>query len=149
MASPTSYRERLAPPLWLLVVLLLIVPAVLAVFLPISLAWGAVVAVAVYALVVAILWLSSPVVEVADGSLRAGRARIEVVHLGAAEPLEADAAREAMRTGWDAAAHHVTVPWTRALVRASVVDEADPTTAWLVSTRRPAALAAAIEAARP
>lgn len=148
MDSPAPYRERLAPSWWLPLALLLIVPAVLAVFLPISLEWGAVVAVVVYAAALAALWLSAPVIAVDGGELRAGRARIGVEHLGEPEALEGDAAREAMRTGWDARAHHVTVAWTRSLVRVPVEDPADPTSSWVVSSRRPHALAAAIEAAR-
>jgi hypothetical protein len=148
METAPSYRERLVPPWWMLLVLLLIVPAVLLVFLPVNAQVGTALAIGLYLAVVAILWLGAPVVEVRDGVLRAGRARIEVLHLATAEPKLGDAARAEMRSDWDPDAHHVISPWTRSLVRAAVVDPSDPTPAWLVSSRRPERLAAAIEAAR-
>ncbi|MCR8669953.1 DUF3093 domain-containing protein [Agrococcus sp. HG114] len=148
METAPTHRERLVPPWWLLLVLLLIVPAVLLVFLPIDVQAGIAIAVALYVGVVALLWLGAPVVELRDGILRAGRARIPVEHLGEPQVLGGDAATSALRGGWDPDEHHVVSPWTRALVRAAVVDPEDPTPAWLISSRRPERLAAAIEAAR-
>lgn len=148
METAPSYRERLTPPWWMLLLLMLIAPASLLVFLPINPQVGVGVAIALYAGAVALLWLGAPVVAVQDGQLRAGRACIDIRHLGTARPLLGDDAREAMRAGWDPAAHHVVSPWTRSLVRASVDDPEDPTTAWLISSRRPEALVTAIEEAR-
>lgn len=148
METAPSYRERLLPPWWLLLLLLLIVPAVLLVFLPVDAQLGVALAIGMYVAVVALLWLGAPVVEVREGMLRAGRARIEVAHLGTAVPKSGDAARAEMRSDWDPDAHHVISPWTRSLVTAEVVDPQDPTPAWVVSSRRPERLAAAIEAAR-
>jgi len=85
---------------------------------------------------------------VRDGVLRAGRARIGVADLGSPDALQGDDARAALRAGWDPADHHVVSPWTRGLVRVSVTDASDPTPAWVVSTRRPEQLAAAIAAAQ-
>ncbi|MFA4841538.1 MAG: DUF3093 domain-containing protein [Agrococcus sp.] len=148
MNPAPSYRERLAPPWWMLLLLLLIAPAALLVFLPIDIGVGIAVAVGLYAIIVAALWLSAPVVQVQDGVLRAGRARIDAVHLGAADALEGAEATAAMRAGWDPTDHHVTSPWMKSLVRVAVVDPADPTGAWVISSRRPQRLAAAIEDAR-
>lgn len=148
MDPAVSHRERLVPPWWLLLVLLLIVPASLLVFLPVSLEVGIGVAVVLYAGIVLTLWLSAPVVELRDGVLRAGRARIGVADLGSADALQGSEAKAAMRAEWDPADHHVISPWTKALVRVAVTDPADPTPAWLVSSRRPEALAAAIAAAQ-
>ncbi|WP_425846642.1 DUF3093 domain-containing protein [Agrococcus sp. TSP3-2-1] len=148
METAPSYRERLVPPWWLPLVLLLIVPAVLLVFLPVNLQVGVAVAIVLYVAVVALLWLSAPVVAVEGAELRAGRARIPVAQLGSPEVLLGDAAQAALRAGWDPADHHVVSPWTRALLRVAVEDPEDPTPAWLISSRRPEALAAAIEAAR-
>ncbi|WP_306231158.1 DUF3093 domain-containing protein [Agrococcus beijingensis] len=148
METAPSYRERLAPPWWLLLVLLLIVPAVLLVFLPVNPQVGVALAIGIYLAVVALLWLAAPVVEVQGGTLRAGRARIEVEHLGTAEPKLGDDAKAQMRAGWQPDAHHVISPWTRTLVHVPVADPSDPTPAWVISSRRPERLAAAIEAAR-
>ena len=48
----------------------------------------------------------------------------------------------------DPAGYHLIRGWVPAGVRAAVVDPDDPTPYWFVATRRPAELAAAIEAAR-
>ncbi|WP_347757266.1 DUF3093 family protein [Agrococcus sp. ProA11] len=143
-----SYRERLVPPWWLLLLLLLIVPASLLVFLPVSIEMGIAVAAVLYGAIALALWLAAPTIELRDGSLRAGRARIPVSELGTAEALEGADAQAAMRAAWDPADHHVISPWTKSLVRVPVTDPADATPAWLVSSRRPKALAAAIAAAQ-
>ncbi|WP_413319782.1 DUF3093 domain-containing protein [Agrococcus sp. 1P02AA] len=148
MESAPSHRERLVPSWWLPLVLLLLVPASLLVFLPVGMEVGVGVAAVLYAAIMLALWFGAPVVELRDGVLRAGRARIGVDDLGEADALEGAAARTAMRSGWDPAAHHVISPWTTSLVRVPVTDAADPTPSWVVSTRRPRQLAAAISAAQ-
>lgn len=105
-------------------------------------------AIVLYGGIVAALLIGAPVLEVRAGELRAGRAHIDVDDLGEPVALDGDAARAALRAGWDPADHHVISPWTRAVVRVAVTDEQDPTPAWVVSTRRPRELAAAITAAQ-
>ncbi|SFS18918.1 Protein of unknown function [Agrococcus baldri] len=148
MESVPSHRERLVPPWWLLAVLLLIVPAALLVFLPVSIVTGIIVAVGLYTAIVLALWLGAPRIELRDGQLRAGKARIGVHELGTADALLGPDAKVALRAGWDPADHHVVSPWITSLVRVPVIDEEDPTPAWVMSTRRPERLAAAIEAAQ-
>lgn len=148
MTSAPSFRERLVPPWWMLLLLLLIVPASLLVFLPVDPRVGVGVAVGLYVAIVAVLWLAAPVVELQGGVLRAGRARIDVAHLGASEALEGPDATAAMRAGWEPSDHHVISPWTTSLVRVAVDDPTDPTGAWVISSRRPRALARSIEAAQ-
>lgn len=148
MESAPSHRERLLPPWWMLLVLLLIAPAALLVFLPVNPWIGAAVAAVLYAAIVAALWLGAPIVELRDGVLRAGRARISVAELGAAEGLVGADAKQALRAGWNPADHHVVSPWISSLVQVPVTDDSDPTPSWVVSTRRPRALVAAIAAAQ-
>lgn len=142
------HRERVLPPWWLYVVCALVVPASILVFLPIEPAWGVAVGVVLLAGSAAVLVARAPVVEVADGTLRAGQARIPVAALGEAAALDRAASRAALGTGFDARAYLCTVPWVRTLVRVDVADELDPTSAWLISSRRGAQLVAAIEAER-
>ena len=106
--------------------------------------WALVTALLTVALVAAALAASSPRVAVEDGQLRAGRASIPLDQLGAAEALDAAAMRRAMGPELDARAHLVTRGWVRTGVRVAVADPADPTPYWLVSTRRPRELAAAL-----
>lgn len=146
MESAPSHRERLVPPWWMFAVLLLIVPAALLVFLPVSIVTGMIVAIGLYTAIALALWLGAPSIELRDGQLRAGRARISVHELGTADALLGSEAKVALRSGWDPSDHHVVSPWTAALVRVPVIDEEDPTPAWVMSTRRPERLVAAIEA---
>jgi hypothetical protein len=142
------YRERLVPGPGTIAACLLLLPAVLLVLLPISRIAGATAAVAVTAAVIALLVARSPVVAVQDGMLQAGRARIEVELTGTPEPLRGDDARTARGTGLDARAWIVLRGWIDGVVRVPLLDPADPAPYWLVSTRHPEELAAALERAR-
>ncbi len=112
---------------------------------------GAVVAVAV---VVALL-VTSPLVVVDLGDpelgespvLHAGQAHIGVEHLGRTEVLDADAKRAAMGTEADARAYVCHRSWVPEAVRVEVVDPRDPVPYWLIASRRPAELAAALRRA--
>jgi hypothetical protein len=83
---------------------------------------------------------------VADGEFRAARAHIELAHLGPAEVLDPEATRQAMGPGADARAFLVIRPYLKRSVRVGVIDPADPTPYWLVGSRHPDALAAALNA---
>lgn len=87
-------------------------------------------------------------VVVADGMLTAGRARIEVHHLGAPEPLDADQARRAAGVEADARAYLLLRPYLDRAVKVPVLDPADPTPYWLIGSREPEALVAALVTAR-
>ena len=95
-----------------------------------------------------VLVRSSAPVRVEGGDLVAGRARIPVALLGPVEVLDAEAARRVRGPESDPAAYHLIRGWVSGGVRAAVRDEADPTPYWFVASRTPAALAAAIEAAK-
>ncbi|MGC5166429.1 DUF3093 family protein [Luteimicrobium sp. DT211] len=108
---------------------------------------------AVAAVVLAVvLWAASPVVAVGPGPdgapwLWAGRARIPVALLAAPRALDAAALRAELGPGSDARTFACLRPWVRAAVHVRVVDPEDPTPGWLVGSRRPAELEAALLAA--
>lgn len=83
-------------------------------------------------------------IEVGDGELRAGRARIDVAHLGAVTALDADATRMLAGVDADARAYLLLRPYLKRAVRVDIADPTDPAPYWLLSTRRPDQLAAAI-----
>lgn len=143
-----DYRERLWPTPWIYIVSLLLVPASILVLAPVSLPAGIVTGIVLYLAVVGALSFTAPVIEIADGRLRAGRAEIGVHELGEAVPAGPDAARLELGTGLDARAFLVIRGWIRSVVRIPVADPADPTPYWLVSSRRPNELAAAINGSR-
>lgn len=95
-----------------------------------------------------LLLLGSAQVVVADGELRAGRARIPLELLGPAEPLDKEETRRVHGVDADVRAFHVTRPYIHRSVRIPVEDPADPTPYWLVSTRHPQRLAEALREER-
>jgi hypothetical protein len=100
---------------------------------------------------VGLLWWTSPVVSVGPGPdgtqvLRAGRATIPVALLADAVALDRSAMTAALGPTLDARAYVCLRAWARTGARISLDDPADPTPYWLVSTRRPAALVAALAA---
>jgi hypothetical protein len=110
---------------------------------PDAVAWSAT---AVLVVLMAGLFLTygSPRVEVEDGWLRAGRARIAGEFVAGAEPLDPEATRRVAGREADARAYLLLRPYLRRAVRVTVRDERDPTPYWLLSTRDPEHLAAAI-----
>ncbi len=141
---PNSFRERLWPGWWVFLATALVIPASLLVFLPISSAAGIAVAIVLYGAIVIALLATTPVIEVTDGMLRVGRARIERSFVGAVTAHTGSDAVAERGTRLDARAWLVLRGWISGVVRIEITDEADPTPYWLVSTRRPEELAAAL-----
>ena len=126
----------------------LVIPASLIVFAPISLPAGVATAIVLTAGSLALLLGSAPTITVDDGELRAGRARIPARLLGDVALARGTEARHERGPGLDARAHLLLRGWVDPVARVAVVDPADPTPYWLLSTRHPDELAAAIEAAK-
>lgn len=143
-----DYRERLWPTPWIYIVSLLLIPASILVLAPVSLPAGIVTGVVLYLAVVGALSFTAPVIEIVDGRLRAGRAEIDLSEVGEAVAAGEAAARLELGTGLDARAFLVIRGWIRKVVRIPIEDPADPTPYWLVSSRRPDELAAAINRSR-
>jgi len=89
------------------------------------------------------------VTDGADPGLRAGRAFLEAWHVGEVTELDREASRQALGPGSDARAYLAHRGWIHTAVRVRVLDQEDPTPYWLISTRRPAELAAALVSVRP
>jgi hypothetical protein len=143
--SPT-YDERLGVPLrWWALVTMFLASVLLAflVALPAAVAFGAVglMVVGVGAL---FLGYGSAHVSVSDGEFIAGSARIPARFLAAPAALDADATKRAMGVEANARAYLVVRPYLKRSVKVAVVDPADPTPYWLVSSRHPQRLAAAL-----
>lgn len=148
--QPADYAERLSVPLrWWVQSVMLLATFWLAFVVAIPGAFPWVLSGALGALLVlALVSYGSARLGVADGELRAGRAHIGLEHLGPAEALDADATRLALGADADARAFLVVRPYLKRAVKVPVVDPADPTPYWLVSSRHPEALARALDAGR-
>lgn len=146
--EPMTYRERLWPAPWIFLATALVIPASLLVFLPISPAAGWIVAFALYGAIVLILLLTTPTVEVADGELHAGRARLPLSVVASVRAARgADAVHE-RGVGLHADAWLLIRGWVPDVVRVELDDPSDPTPYWIISSRHADALAAAISARR-
>ena len=145
-ATPASYTERLSVPLrWWVQGTMLVATFWLAfiVSTPAAVAWSAT-AVLLLVMVGVLVGYGAPRVEVGDGRLRAGRARIPGEFLGAVEALDAAETRRVAGRDADVRAYLLLRPYLKRSVKVSVRDVRDPTPYWLVSTRDPEQLAAAI-----
>ncbi len=144
--APPIFRERLGVPLrWWVQGTMLVASLWLALVVatPGLVAWSATL-VALLVLGGLLISYGRVVVEVDATSLRAGRASIDGVHLGGAEALDGDATRLLAGRDADVRAHLVMRPYRSRSVRVEVLDPRDPAPYWLISTRRPEELAAAV-----
>jgi len=144
-----TYDERLTAPagLWVLgwVLALMLGLAFWAALGPVA---GLLAVVLPGAVATVVLVRAAAVVRVEDGQLFAGPARIPVTALGPVRALDPEQARRVRGPESDPAGYHLIRGWVPAGILAPVDDPADRTPYWFVATRRPAALAAAIEDAR-
>jgi hypothetical protein len=141
-----QYSERLTPSLATLAGLALIAPALFLVFFLINLWLALVAGILSYLLIVAVLIGTAPVLSVADGSFRAGRAVIPLSIIGGATAFTGNGAFLQRGASLDARAWLCLRGWIDPVVRIELTDPEDPTPYWLVSTRRPAQLIAALTA---
>src|SRR5690606_22497955 len=146
--SPAGHRERLWPSPWLLIALLLLLPAVTMVVIPINDSVAVPTAVAVYLIITGTLTLMSPVIELSGGELRAGSARIPASALEEVERLGDAALRRVLGSEADARAYLDVRGYNHRGLRIEMVDAEEPKRFWLLTSRRPPPLAAAIEAAK-
>lgn len=142
------FRERLSVPVswWVLAVLLAV--ALLAAFgFYLGPVWGVGVAVVALAIAVGVFASAAIIITVDERELHVGRSVIEHRYLGPSVSLDADQAARRGGVEADARAHLVLRPYIRTAVEIALDDQADRVPYWLVSTRRPAELAAALAAA--
>jgi hypothetical protein len=154
-AAGLRYRERLTVPIvWWVLSGLFALSMLLAFGLFLGPVWGIASAVLSLAVAAGIFASAAVVVTVSDTEITVGRARLELGYLGAVTVLDAVQARSRRGPTADARAYLVLRPYVPTAVELTLDDSADPVPYWLVSTRRPRALAAALTdalatAARP
>ncbi|WP_228551518.1 DUF3093 domain-containing protein [Mumia zhuanghuii] len=149
-ADVPSYREHLSVPVswWFGAAgLALVVWWIFALATP---AWVALCAAVVVAVAVGfgLAQYGSAAVEVSNVHLRAGSARIPLVHCGDVAVLDAAETRALHGPQADARAFFLIRPYIHTSVRIEVLDPRDPTPYWLIGTRHPHELADALLARR-
>lgn len=150
MTTPPTetYREKLWPAPWLYIATALVMPASLLVLLPINAFVGLVTAIVLYAGCVLLLVGTSPVLQVTSTHFLAGRARLPLTAVGEVSSFEGEEAKLELGQRLDARSWLLIRGWIAPVVKVEILDEKDPTPFWVVSTRHPKAVVAAIEAAR-
>ncbi len=146
--SARGYRERLSPSLWVLAGAAVCAPMVMLVLVPAGAVIALVAGIAVAVVLVAVLILAAPVVTVEGTTLRAGRAHIDVSYLGDPEVLLGEDARMARGPQLSARSWHLLRGGIDGLLVVPVTDQDDPTPSWVISSRTPDRLAAAIRRAQ-
>jgi len=148
VSQTPTYSERLGVPLrWWVQGTMLVATLWLAVVvaLPAVAAW-VITAVAMAVLSIGLWAYGAARIVVDAGMFRAGRAHIDVAHLGTATPLDAGQTRRIAGMDADARAYLLLRPYLKRAVRVEITDPADPAPYWLVSTRHPEELAGALGA---
>lgn len=141
------YRERLLPSLGFFFAWLLVIPAVWLIMLPINADIGIPVAIGAYVLAAGIFIVLSPKIVVRAGELLAGHATIPVNFIGSVEALGSEALRLAIGQEADARNYLVVRGWIHVGLKLEITDESDPTPYWIITSRKPLALADAISKA--
>lgn len=146
------FEERLRVPLrWWVQATMFVASLWLAfiVAMPVGKAWVAWAATAVLAGLVVALFVGygSARVAVAGGVLHAGRANIPVALLAGPVAHDKETTRRLAGVDANTRAYLLLRPYLKRSVQVTVADPADPVPYWLVSTRRPDALVAALTAA--
>ena len=145
-SPPAPYRERLTAPAgwWLAIAALAVVLGwlLLVVFGP-TVAMAAAVATAVVAGAALARWAGLRIAA-GPGWLRAGDAHLERPDLGPVTALSGEAWQAALREHTGPTSFWLTRPWVRSGLLVEVADPRDPVRHWLVSSRDPGAVVAAV-----
>ena len=92
--------------------------------------------------------LGRSTVDVDEAGLRAGDVALSASHIGRVRALDAATAHRLLGPGLRADAQLSLRPWIKTAVQIEVDDANDPTPYWVVATRRPLELVAALEFVR-
>lgn len=144
-----SYRERLYPPIAVFILVIGLATLVgVAYGAAYGAAWGWGFGALLGAVGLGVLLATSTAVHVDDRVVRVGRARLPLASIAGAEPLNREAMQEARRHG-DPRDYLVLRAWSsRRGVVISIDDVRDPHPRWVVTSRHPERLAAAVRVAR-
>lgn len=146
---PSTYREWVGPsPTWWVLSALFSLSWLAAVGFYLGPVAGVIAFVCSQGLVTAVFLGTAVRLDLAGDELRVGRAVLELAYVSAVAGLDPAATVERSGPKADVRAHLVLRPYVRSSLELTLNDPADPVPYWLISTRRPAALAQAVETAR-
>ncbi len=145
------YYERVWPSIGSLLVSAVLFPLVTLVFLPlVDTVWAVLIGAGAFLAAALTMLSASPVIEiqVEEGKslLKVANAKIDLSHLGNVAMVPIEQARAERGPKLHAKAFVYFQSGVTELLKVELLDPTDPTPYWLFSTRRPGALAAALEA---
>ena len=145
-SGPAAGSERLWPAWWIWPVVLLLAASLGLVAARAGGTAGVLVGVGAAVAMAVGLLVSTPRLEVTADSLQAGRARVPLALLTQVQPLDAEQMLRARGVQLDARAYLCLRGWIGTGLLVRLADPDDPTPYWLLSSRRPEQLAAALRA---
>jgi hypothetical protein len=146
VVDAAGYRERLSVPVrwWFIAAVTVVTLWVITAVPAGTIAGTAVAGVAAVLLIVLFLRYGGALVEVDAAKFTAGRASIDRSYLGNAIALTGEDARNAFGRDCDPKAYLVLRSYLHGAVRVELTDPHDPAPYWLVATKHPEQLAAAL-----
>ncbi|MCG2800559.1 MAG: DUF3093 domain-containing protein [Cellulomonas sp.] len=147
MTTAPAHDERLwiGPVGWFAVVLAAV--SLGAAFAPLNRGLGLAIGAGSLIVISLVVVATTARVQVDGGTMRAGRAQIPVRLLAAPRVLDGPGLATELGPALDARSYACLRSWVRSAVRVDLDDPQDPTPYWIVSTRHPQALVAALLAA--
>jgi hypothetical protein len=139
------YRERVLPSAAKLVLPVLLFLSIFALMLPINSDLAVPAAIAVTLGFLLFIFFSSPTIEVTESMLRCKGAGIDKRFIGAVTVIHKSELFEELGQKLDARAWLSVQASVKGLVKLEIIDEEDNTPYWLISTRKPELLAAALK----
>lgn len=140
------FRERLTLPIiWWVLAGLFSLSVLVAVGTYLGPAWGLGTSIATLLVAAAIFGSAAILISVDEQEIRVGRASIEHAYIATCRALDAEQTRRRTGVEADARAHLVLRPYIKTTVEITLDDPEDPVPYWLVSTRHPQRLAAALQ----
>jgi hypothetical protein len=147
-ATQVEYSELVTPRWTSFLPLALILPTFWLTFAPINAHIGLISGLFVTVLVTALMIGSSPKIRVSASQIQVGKAQIHAKFIGSCEEV-AYAPRFAQRVPNLHPSAYLRLQNSRhGLVKLEILDRGDPTPYWLISTKNPQRLIAAIELAK-
>lgn len=143
----TGFRERLVPPWWILAIGVALVGMVAVAYgVALSAPAGWFILIAGSGAVSWLLWSTSPVIEVTETALVAGRAHLPRSSISAAMALTGEQVRAERGPAADARRFILLRPWRAATgVLVTLDDDDDPHPAWLLTSKHPDRLVRALQ----
>jgi hypothetical protein len=143
------YQEKLWPTIWVPASYFPLVPALILISAPFNVWIGVITAVVVYGAILIAVYGRAARVTVTEQAFTYGDALVEAEFIGKVSAFSGEAARNERGVNLDARAWTKFKAFMNGVVRIEITDPNDPTPYWLVATRHPNELAAALRRSRP